>query len=377
MHRGFLVLAAILAIAGAVAYMLLQLRSGGEASEEFQVIVDALGRQVKVPLHVERVVAVGPGALRILVYLGAVDRVVGVEDVEKRWGPMGRPYIMAHPELQQLPSIGPGGPGRSPDPEAIAAVKPDVVFVTFMAREDVDVLQNTLGIPVVSLGSPVLSTLQDLKKFYEAFRIAGKVLGLEERAKELIEFIEEVVEDIKQRAPDSQVVLNVYVAGLGFRGKRGITSTWCEFPLFKLLNVTTRLEQLGCRPGHLEVDRETILALNPSKVFIDGNGLALILQDLLRNREFYEQLKAFREDRVYVLLPYNYYATNLELALANAYFIGSVLFPSRFSDVNVTAKADEIIEFMVGVKLFDKLANYYHVFKPLGINELLELARGG
>ncbi|WP_233185582.1 hypothetical protein [Thermotoga sp. SG1] len=93
------------------------------------VVMDLLGREVEIPSKVERIVAARPGALRLIVYLNATDMVVGVEDFE-RLRPLGRPYILAHPELKELPSIDPGGPGKLPDMEALVALSPDVVFMT-------------------------------------------------------------------------------------------------------------------------------------------------------------------------------------------------------------------------------------------------------
>ncbi|MHC1635832.1 MAG: hypothetical protein ACXQTS_04310, partial [Candidatus Methanospirareceae archaeon] len=69
-------------------------------------VVDDADRTVTIHKPVKRVVGVEAGALRLIVYLRATDRVVGVEDVEKRY-PGARPYIIAHPELAELPSIGP------------------------------------------------------------------------------------------------------------------------------------------------------------------------------------------------------------------------------------------------------------------------------
>jgi iron complex transport system substrate-binding protein len=164
-----------------------------------RVIVDALGRHVTVPVNVSRVVAVGPGALRIVVYLGAWDRVVGVEAVEKKWGPMGRPYVMAHPELCGLPVVGPGGPGKFPDAEAIARLHPDVVFATFLDRRQADLLEKETGVPVVVLGAPVLDSVGDFGELFRALRIAGKVLGAEGRAEELIRYTRSLVWDLGNR----------------------------------------------------------------------------------------------------------------------------------------------------------------------------------
>ena len=49
-----------------------------------RLITDGAWRQVEVPETVESVVCVGVGALRYTCYMGAADRVVGVEDYENQ-----------------------------------------------------------------------------------------------------------------------------------------------------------------------------------------------------------------------------------------------------------------------------------------------------
>ena len=81
-----------------------------------RTIVDLLDRQVTIPAKVDRIVAIGPGALRLYVYAGNLDYLVGVEQIETG-ASMGRCYAMANPQLQNLPVIGPGGPNNAPDAE--------------------------------------------------------------------------------------------------------------------------------------------------------------------------------------------------------------------------------------------------------------------
>ncbi|MBS3775717.1 MAG: hypothetical protein KGY70_11050, partial [Bacteroidales bacterium] len=42
-------------------------------------VEDMLGRKTKVPAKIESIVGIGPGALRLLVYMQVTDRVAGVE----------------------------------------------------------------------------------------------------------------------------------------------------------------------------------------------------------------------------------------------------------------------------------------------------------
>ncbi len=66
--------------------------SSGEARQpRTRTIADGMGREVEVPAAVERAVCVGVGALRYSCYVGAADRMVGVEDYETKAG-MSRLY---------------------------------------------------------------------------------------------------------------------------------------------------------------------------------------------------------------------------------------------------------------------------------------------
>ncbi len=105
-------------------------------------IEDLAGRGVDVPKNVNRIIALGPGCLRLIVYLNATDKVVGVEDSETLWSPYGRPYRIAHPELAEKPMIGKGGPNFVPNVEKIVELKPDVIFATYIDPHYADNLQE-------------------------------------------------------------------------------------------------------------------------------------------------------------------------------------------------------------------------------------------
>jgi iron complex transport system substrate-binding protein len=103
--------------------------------------------------------------------------------------------------------------------------------------------------------------------------------------------------------------------------------------------------------------------LNPEVIFIDGGGLTIVKQDFEKRREFYEGLKAFREKKVYLIYPFNYYVTNVSTAIADAYTAGKILYPDRFRDVSHETKADEIYTFLYGKPVYLQMERD---FGPLG-----------
>jgi iron complex transport system substrate-binding protein len=115
------------------------------------------------------------------------------------------------------------------------------------------------------------------------------------------------------------------------------------------------------------LDIEALPSLNPQIIFTDYAGMTLIKQDVQAHPEIFNQLDAIKNGKVYGVLNYNSYTTNFEIALSDAYYVGSVLYPTQFSDVNAAQKADEIYTFMVGAPVYSQMVSLYGPFGPVSI----------
>ncbi|MCS7232803.1 MAG: iron ABC transporter substrate-binding protein [Synergistetes bacterium] len=332
--------------------------SSAFASERVKV-ADLYGREIEVSKEVNKVVAIGPGALRLVCYLQALDKVVGVENAEKTWEVYTRPYRLANPRLGELPTIGVGGPDDpKPNLEEVIRLKPDVIFAT-VRPEYAQGLQDKLGIPVIAINYGTLGNFRTLELF-QSIRLMGKVLGRERRAEEIIAFIEGVIKDLDSRTKNVKKPSKVYVGGLGFKGQHGITSTNPEFPPFEVNNI--RDENIARKvklSGHVFVDKEFLLKEQPEVIFLDLGNLSLVKQDYEKDKTFYQSLNAFRNGKVYGIYSFNFYNTNVEQALVNSYWIGKVLMPEAFKDVEIKVKANEIYRFFLGRELYDEIASRY------------------
>jgi len=323
-----------------------------------RVVTDLAGREVTIPGTVERVVAIGPGALRLVIYAGGAERVVGIEEFETR-PPVSRPYMLANPALLELPLIGAGGPDSTPDAERLLSVAPEVVFVNQIAdAESAEKLQSATGIPVLVVSYGGLGTLAE--PFFTSVELIGEALGTDERAAEAVSYVRSALADLAERTAGVPAAEKspAYVGALGFKGARGIESTqpkYLPFAAIGALNAAGSVDQTGS----VMIDREQLVAWDPAHIFIDLGGLSLVREDVAADRGFYEGLTAVREGRVHAQLPFNNYATNVEVALADAYFAGVVLFPDRFADVDPVAKADEIAVSLVGRPIYEQLVAVY------------------
>jgi iron complex transport system substrate-binding protein len=327
-------------------------------------VTDMAKRIVKVPQNPQRIICLSSGTLRLIVYLGATDKVVGVEDFEKT-RPSARPYILAHPELAKQPTVGPGGPAsinKEPDLEAVLKVRPDVIFISYMEASNADALQKKLNIPVVVLTHGRFASFDEL--VYSSLRVAGKILKADQRAEEVIGYIENSRKDLltRTKAIPEDKKPTVYVGAVGYKGVQGIESTDASFTPLEWVAAKNIAKTIAPK-DHLFLDREKLLVLNPEIIFIDGGGLNLVKQDFEKKPEYYEGLKAFRENKVYLTYPFNYYVTNVSTAIADAYAVGKILYPASFEDVSPGAKADEIYTFLYGKPLYQQMEKD---FGPLG-----------
>lgn len=332
-------------------------------------VTDLLGRTVTIPVDAEKFIAIGAGCLRLYCYVGDVSKIVGVEQIEVTNGTIGRPYIKANEELLDLPIVGPGGPNNAPDPEKILELAPDVIFTLYNSdAASVDELQNKTQIPVIALSYGDTEVFDP--QLTRSIEIIGEVTGEEERVAEVIAFFNECQEDLASRTADiaEQDKPRVYLGGQSMRGTHGIESTSGSFSLFMATNVFNVVDEAGIHE-YVMLDKEKLLEMDPDIIFIDAGALANVQEDYNSNPLFYEALKAFESGQVYMLLPYNYYYANIDIALCDAYYIGSIVYPEKFKDVDVVAKSNEIFKKLLGKELYNEVAGeYYGGFQQLIFN---------
>jgi iron complex transport system substrate-binding protein len=331
-------------------------------------VTDTLGRQVEISEVNNKVVAIGPGALRLCCYFNNPDMFVGIEQMEID-SSIGKPYLYANPMLTTLPVVGMGGPNNPTDPEKILAVKPDVIFTTYAYDiATADNLQSKVGIPVIVLSYGENATFDP--QVNVSLQLIGKVIGMEKRAEELVGLLNDFKIDLdtRTRALTADKSVSVYIGGLGMKGTHGIESTQGNYALFHAIHATNVVDETG-KTGSLMIDKEQLIKWNPDKIFIDGAGYSSILENYKENMQVYDTLSAVKNKQLYLILPYNFYATNIETAIADAYYIGKVLYPEQFLDVEPEKKADEIYRLFLGKEIYEQMAKDFGGFKQVVLQE--------
>ena len=309
-------------------------------------VEDMTGRKVLIPENVSKIIGLRAGALRLLIYCGAADLIAGIEEPEKR---DERLYLEAFPELKKLPVIGPAMGG---DAELILKTNPDVIFLSYTTKADADALQKKTGIPVVAIECPEFAT--EKERLFASFRLIGKIINKQGHVDTLIAYINNSIRELNDRTndiPETEKPL-VYIGGVSYSGSYGINSTQPFYPPFIFTNSKNAAASIDKDLiSHVKgtfIDKEQLLRWNPDFLFIDYSGLSLAKSDLAPGSPLHESLDAVRNSNIYTLYPYNNYAINYEMVLVNAWYVSKVLYPGQFSEVNITAKTQEILKAFYG-----------------------------
>ncbi len=320
-------------------------------------VIDATGRTVEVG-EVKKAVALS-STLRFLTYLGASEKVVATEAIEKR-DIDSRPYTLAtYKKSALLPVVGEGGAGKPTDWEKVIALKPDVVFTAFIDAASADAIQKKINTPVV-----VLSYGQsgfDDAVFAASLRCAASVIGKTKRAEELISYMKSLDARLEGYAKTAKTKPKVYIGGVAYKGQHGIGSTEANFFGFKKLGVVN-ISDSTKKSGHLFIDKEFILKNAPSVIYVDGGGYGNVAQEYAKEPKFFELIPAVYEGRTYMSLPNVFYASNVEVMYANAFFYAATAFDTK---LDVGAIAGEIFTKFVGIDAYPAMKARYGGYSRL------------
>ena len=145
-----------------------------------EVFVDQVGRRVDIPARPQRIVSLMPSITEIVFELGAGSRIKGVTL-----------YSNEPPAAAKLPNV---GAYVHPDLEKIISLKPDLCLAVRDGnpKHIVDKITE-LGIPVYTIDP------RNLAEIMESVMLLGKVLGTEEKARDIVDNIQVKINAASER----------------------------------------------------------------------------------------------------------------------------------------------------------------------------------
>ena len=96
------------------------------------------------------------------------------------------------------------------------------------------------------------------------------------------------------------------------------------------------------------VEKEQILDWDPEIIFFDTGSMGLVNVDYAEEPAYFEQLQAVRNGKLYQWPNSTWHWSNVEIPLVTAYYVGTLLYPDQFADVDFEAKASEIFGMFLG-----------------------------
>jgi len=325
-----------LALAGFPLYCFLP---AGEASPE---ITDSLGRKVVLPARVDRVLSLQPEITRIIIALGAGERLVGVDYFILKYDHL---FPIIFPEGRKLPAV-----SNTPEDmnfEMVMKLGPDIIFVSPTELQMVDSLESKVRKPVVALAS-----MGSFDKLMEEVKLAGRVLGREERAAELVNDFQSRIEGLRKSV--SSILPGkkprVYMSFWG-----SLTRTPVTYEPVDAAGGTNCAA--GILPAYLGtiatvVQLEQIITWQPDVFLVQGNYPAherpVTVEDILLDKRF-GSLPAVRNKKVFYTFGYWYWWDPAEV-LVETLYLARLFHPDVVAPRSIEKEGNEIFKKYYGIE---------------------------
>ena len=268
-----------------------------EETAKAWMFTDSAGREVEIPANVEKIAPSGPLAQMFLLSV-APEKLCGLavdisEDAAEVFGE----------DCAKLPVFGALYGVENLNKEALAAAEPQLIIdigddkVT--NKEDLDGLQEQLGIPTIFVKASLDTTA-------EAFKTLGKILGEEEQGNKLSAYCEEKLKMIKDgmaEIPEEERVNFLYAQG--DNGLYVVSKDSFHAEVLDMLGNNVAVLDTPTKKGFGdEISGEKLLLWDPDVVILGPGSI----YDTVKDDELWSQLSAIQNDRYYEVPnnPYNW-----------------------------------------------------------------------
>jgi len=327
--------------------------------EKKLTLVDMADRTVTVPRPIERVILADTvDGARIFANLRATDKVVAINKYAYGYSlnpDRGCTAAFAAPELRELPSI---GSYAEPNLELILSLKPDLIISYLGSPRTADTIQEKTDIPVVCIGySPaaakVTSPTGAFSIPFQALRLAGTIIGTEERAEELISYTNEKIGEITKitsKIPDSEkpkVFFNHPGRHPPAAGTMLAITFYPPLDLAGGINVAREVHPI-MGGATFTISKEQVILWNPD-IIIQMGGLKTDPKSAKRKEELLtdpdlQTINAIKNRKVYYSKGYGVGGWDFGLGVTDVYYMAKLFHPDKFVDLNVEKECNEILE---------------------------------
>jgi iron complex transport system substrate-binding protein len=324
-----------------------------------KTIQDNLHRTVAVPPRAERILSLQPEITRILVALGAKDRLVGLDYFIGRDDHLFR---ILYPGGVGLPLV--SMPDGSINKELIVRLDPDIIFTSPTEMQIPDSIQRSLGLPVAALAS--MGSFDGLLKEIE---LIGAMTGLADRADELGRYFHEKIRCITEAIGplNSDARPSAYLAFWS-----SLVRTPVSYEPVQAAGGRNVAD--GLLPSYLGtigtvINIEQIIKWDPEIILIQGSFLPRERQvtvEGVRGDTRLASVKAILRGRVHYTLGFWYWWDPAGV-LVETLYLARLFHPDKFERLDLEKEGNAIYE-----KFYKKAGIFTELMKSLALNEWTE-----
>ncbi|MBP3709204.1 MAG: ABC transporter substrate-binding protein [Treponema sp.] len=341
-------------LAGALAVVAFCSCTRQSVKEQTRVITDHAGREIAVPHEITRIVITSPWPLPsyFCIFNSEAKKLVGIP-----------PASMAAARYSLLPVVSPDIlhastsflKGTEINSEELLKLNPDVVFYSSSNTAQYDQC-SAAGIPAIGFeGSAPDGDV--IATFEHRITLLGEVLGLGNKAKEIIDYAYAVHDEIESRiAAVSQREKPRALILYGYRNGKIETSGNNSFGQY-WIDATGGENAAKEIQGFSEINMEQVYAWNPDIIYIT-NFTPYQPEDFYNNSiagHDWSAVKAVREGKVYKfpLGMYRWFPPSSDTPLVLKW-LATHHQPKLFSDIDMEAETKAYYKRFYGVELRDE-----------------------
>lgn len=234
-------------------------------------VVDDLGRKIKIPVKIERIVSLAPNLTETVFAIGAGNKLIGVTT------------FCNYPE--ETAKINKIGDTINPNLEAIIALKPQVVFVSTASQ--IENFTKTLEQQNIAV---FVTNPQNIDGIYQSILQIGDVVGEAEKAKILVESLRKRAADVEARtlsAKDVKVFVQIAKEPLFTVGKNSFMTDLVGRA--GGISVTADVNE-----AYPKFSKETALALQPEAIILSESDDNQEPNDVFKNSPAVKNGKIFK-----------------------------------------------------------------------------------
>ena len=280
-------LALLLAVVMVLGLMACGTKKKEEDPNATRTFTDSTGREVEVPVQIDKVALSGPMA-QIVLFALCPDKLVGVSNA---WSKEAQEYL--DEKYFNMPQIGQlyGGKGELNLETLLqsgAQVVIDVGEPKGSIKEDMDSLQQQTGIPFIHITA-------DTESYPAAYRMLGDLLNMKDEAQTLAAYCEKIYDRTVSIAGSVEKANVLYVTGDA--GQNVIASGSYHAEILDLLtNNLAVVDDPSSKGTGNEVSMEQILTWDPDVVIFAPESIYATVQDdaawqsvtAIKNGAYYE-----------------------------------------------------------------------------------------